>query len=113
MRTDKSIIRLETYKAKEYKYQKSLGLNCRILCQQNIKKTAIDITKHELFFKMYDLGKSLFEEFNDLTINISMREYLEHSDEDFIIEDSTEVMENDFYVAKDSTEILKKESLII
>ena len=70
MRTDKSIIRLMTYKAKEYHYKKSLGLNCRILCQQDINKTSTDITKHDLFFKIYDLGKSLFDEINVLTINI-------------------------------------------
>lgn len=95
MRTDKSIIRLITYKAKEYHYKKSLGLNCRILCQQNINKTSIDITKHELFFKIYDLGKSLFDEINNLTINISIQEYYKRK---FKLTDYIEIIEDEFFI---------------
>lgn len=95
MRTDKSIIRLMTYKAKEYHYKKSLGLNCRILCQQDINKISTDTTKHELFFKIYDLGKSLFDEINDLTINISIHEYYNKK---FEITDYSEIIEDEFFI---------------
>lgn len=95
MRTDKSNIKLIVYKSEKYSYKKRLGLNCSILCQENIKKTTFNITKHDLFFKIYNLGKALFNEFEDLIINISIPEYYDKKTKRI---DYTEIIADEFFI---------------
>ena len=37
-------IKLIVYKSEKYNYEKRVGLNCLILCQENIKETTFNIT---------------------------------------------------------------------
>ena len=56
MKSDKSVILLKQYAYKKYNYININDLNSIVKCKEFIGIKRTEITKHDLFFKMYRKG---------------------------------------------------------
>ena len=109
MKSDKSVILLKQYAYKKYNYININDLNSLVECKEFIKIKRTKITKHDLFFKIYSLGKRLFNELDDLEINMSIEGFFDEKEKDREqsiqnllekedkIEDYTEIIEDEFF----------------
>ena len=82
MKSDKSVILLKQYAYKKYNYININDLNSIVKCKEFIGIKRTEITKHDLFFKIYSLGKGLFNELEDLEINMSIEGFFDGKEKD-------------------------------
>lgn len=82
MKSDKSVILLKQYAYKEFNYININDLNSVVKCKEFIGIKRTEITKHDLFFKIYNLGKGLFKELEDLKINMSIEGFFDGKEKD-------------------------------